>query len=392
MNRFLRAMKHRLLVLILFWVTNFHIGLAQEAEGLSFTHGPYLQNVSETAATIIFTTDRLVAPGIMIRTGNGPFELVQNSHEGLIDVGDNVHKVRLENLKPGQEYEYKLFAAEIKEYLPYKCTFGDTLLSETYRFQTFNVDMNQVNFTVFCDIHDRAYKLAKYLNANDIEKQDCYFLNGDILGHIEEERQLYSSFLDTCVSHFASQKPFFYVRGNHETRGKFARQLKNYLEFSDDKFYYAQTIGPVRFVVLDGGEDKPDDSKEYSGLVDFDAYRLEELEWLEKEVASEEFKNADFKIVIIHMPIIQNKKNWYGMAFLAEHFGPVLQDAGIDLMISGHTHKNAWIESGKSGFDYPVMISSNNHFIEAEANEKEVSLILKNIDGEVEKKYQVQKN
>lgn len=382
-------MKKRQLVILLFWMTNFHIGLAQETESVSFTHGPYLQNVSETAATIIFNTDRLVAPGIMIRSGNGPFELVQNSHEGLMDVGDNVHKVRMENLKPGQEYEYKLFASEIKEYRPYKCTFGDTLLSDTYRFQTFKSDMDHVNFTVFCDIHDRAYKLAKYLNSNDIEKQDCYFLNGDILGHIEEERQLYSSFIDTCVSRFASQKPFFYARGNHETRGQFARQLKKYLDFSDDEFYYAQTIGPARFVVLDGGEDKPDDSKEYSGLVDFDPYRLKELEWLKKEVASEEFKNAGFKIVIIHMPIIKNKKNWYGMAFLAEHFGPVLQDAGIDLMISGHTHKNVWIEAGKSGFEYPVMISSNNHFIEAEVNGKEIRLKLKGLDGSVENEYKI---
>ena len=114
--------------------------LGQGTNDLQFTHGPYLQNVSETAATIIFTTDRLVAPGIMIRSGNGPFALVQNSHEGLKDVGDNVHKVRLGNLNPGQEYEYKLFASDIKEYRPYKCTFGHTLLSDTYRFQTFKAD------------------------------------------------------------------------------------------------------------------------------------------------------------------------------------------------------------------------------------------------------------
>ena len=79
------------------------------------------------------------------------------------------------------------------------------------------------------------------------------------------------------------------------------------------------------------------------------------------------------------------------MAFLAEHFGPVLQNAGIDLMISGHTHRNAWISARKSGFDYQVMISSNNHFIEAEVNEKGIALTLKDIDGKVENKYQVDK-
>ena len=140
-----------------------------------------------------------------------------------------------------------------------------------------------------------------------------------------------------------------------------------------------------------GGEDKPDSTKEYSGLVDFDKYRQEELEWLKKEVASAEFKNADFKIVVIHMPIIQNKKNWYGMEFLAKHFGPVLKEASIDLMISGHTHRNAWIEDNKSGFDYPVLISSNNHFIEAEVTDKGIALTLKDIDGQIENLYQVDK-
>jgi UDP-2,3-diacylglucosamine pyrophosphatase LpxH len=310
---------------------------AQEGKSLTITHGPYLQNVSETGATIIFNTNKLVVPGIMIKQEGGDFNLIHNSHDGLINVGENIHKVRLDNLSPGQKYEYRLFACEIMDYRPYKSTYGDTLISKSYTFQTFDSDADQLNFTVFCDIHDRADKLGNYLNSNDIEKQDCYFLNGDIMGHIEEEEQLYSSFLDTCVNRFASEKPFFYARGNHETRGKFARQLIDYLDFSADKFYYAQTLGPVRFVVLDGGEDKPDDSKEYSGLVDFDRYRLEELDWLKNEVASDDFKEAFFRIVIVHMPIIKNNKNWYGMEFLAEHFGPVLNEANIDLMISGHT-------------------------------------------------------
>ncbi len=62
----------------------------------------------------------------------------------------------------------------------------------------------------------------------------------------------------------------------------------------------------------------------------------------------------------------------------------------IDLMISGHTHRNAWMESNKSGFDYPVMISSNNHFIEAEVDEVEISLSLKDIEGNVEKRYVIE--
>lgn len=378
------------LFLLLICLTMTNEIVASDRKNAIFTHGPYLQKVTQTGATIVFATDLLIVPGVMIKSTNGEFELIQNSHDGLIDVGSNIHKIRIDNLLPGNEYEYRLFACKIEDYQPYKSVYGDTVLSSSYKFRTFSTDQDKVNFTVFCDVHDKADKLGSYLYHNNIEQQDCYFLNGDIMGHIEEEAQLFSSFLDTCVSTFAREKPFFYVRGNHETRGKFARNLKKYLDFPNDKYYYAQTIGPVRFVVLDGGEDKPDTSKEYSGMADFDRYRFEELAWLKDEVCSEEFKNAPFRIVIIHMPIIESEKNWYGMAFLAKHFGPVLRDADIDLMISGHTHRNAWIESGKSGFDYPVMISSNNHFIEAEVDENEISLLLKNTEGKVEKRYVIE--
>lgn len=386
-TNFLNVLRARFIYIVLFLIVLFNQGNAQDSS--IFTHGPYLQNVTNHSATIIFTTDRMIVPGVMIKSGNKPYELVQNSHEGLIDVGDNIHKIYIENLGEGQEYEYKLFACEIKEYRPYKCTFGDTIISKSFKFKTFKKGTEELKFTVFCDVHDRANKLGKYLSNNDIDSQDCYFLNGDIMGHIEEEAQLYSSFLDTCVSRFASEKPFIYVRGNHETRGKFARQLKDYLNFPDDKYYFAQTIGIVRFIVLDGGEDKPDSSKEYSGLTDFDSFRNEELQWLKNEVASDAFKTANYKIVIIHMPIIKNKKNWYGMQVLAEQFGPVLKEAKIDLMISGHLHRNQWINADNSGFDYPVMISSNNHFIEASVNENEISLVLKDMEGNVEKQYEV---
>lgn len=381
-------MKLSLLVFVLVFVNTF---ISAQNEVLKFTHGPYLQHVTENEATILFATNKLVVPGVMIKTGNKDFQLIQNSTDGLVDVGNHLHKIRITNLLPGQEVHYKIYAKEVEVYRPYEVVFGKEFSSKTYSFKTFNPKQECVNFTVFCDLHDNAPKLAKYLDSNNVEAQDFYFLNGDVMGYLENERQLFASFIDTCVSRFASEKPFFYARGNHETRGRFARELKNYIELPENKFYYAQTISNTRFIVLDGGEDKPDTTAVYTGLADFDNYRLKELEWLKKEVASDDFKKARFKIVIVHMPIIQHKKNWYGMAQLAEHFGPVLQKAGIDLMISGHTHKNAWVKSRKSGFDYPVMISSNNNFIEAQINQQAISLQLKDLDGKVVDQHRIEK-
>ncbi len=41
---------------------------------------------------------------------------------------------------------------------------------------------------------------------------------------------------------------------------------------------------------MDTGEDKPDTHPVYNGLADFDQYRSEQAQWLQKEVQSDEFE------------------------------------------------------------------------------------------------------
>ncbi|WP_372934051.1 metallophosphoesterase [Mariniphaga sediminis] len=356
---------------------------AEENKSVTINHGPYLQNVSQNTISVVFSTDALVVPGVMLYGKGEKPVVIKNSHDGLIDVGEGIHKVEISGLKPGTSYSYKAFGIKVVDYQPYKCVFGDTVYSALGTFKTVEPDKEGIKFTVFNDVHDKAWKIGKYLDHNAIDKQDFYILNGDILGHIDEEAQMYSSFIDTCVSRFAQNIPFFYVRGNHETRGAYARELKKFLVLDNDSYYYAFSRGPARFVVLDGGEDKPDDNIEYSGLADFDAFREKQLEWLKREIAGREFLDAEVKIVVIHMPIIENKENWYGMAQLAEHYGPVLRDAGIDLMISGHTHTNEWIDSEKSGFGYPVIICSHEDFLEVELDATMIKCEVKGMDGKV---------
>jgi predicted phosphodiesterase len=232
--------------------------------------------------------------------------------------------------------------------------------------------------------------LSRFLDHNDIEKQDFYVFNGDIINYISDPEFPYKAFIDTIVNRFAAEKQFFFVRGNHETRGTYAKDFKQFFDFPDDKYYYSRDIGPAHIIFLDAGEDKPDNSEAYFGMADFDRYRLEQLEWLKKDIQSDGFRNASFRIVIIHMPVIEKKNNWYGMAFLAEHYGPVLQKAGIDLMISGHTHENALITENKSGFGYPVWIASNHNFTEVTVDRSRIELKLKDIKGKVNETFTVE--
>ncbi len=60
---------------------------------------------------------------------------------------------------------------------------------------------------------------------------DFVFFNGDMFDYQEDEQQIIDHLLippATQPSH--PRKPFIFTRGNHETRGKFRRELGNYFD------------------------------------------------------------------------------------------------------------------------------------------------------------------
>jgi hypothetical protein len=81
------------------------------------------------------------------------------------------------------------------------------------------------------------------------------------------------------------------------------------------------------------------------------------------------------------MPVIAGSDQGYGMEFLSRHFGPALREAGIDLMISGHTHRFASLSGEESGFGYPVIISSNNSFTEVTVSGQVIKVVVKDTKG-----------
>lgn len=56
------------------------------------------------------------------------------------------------------------------------------------------------------------------------------------------------------------------------------------------------------FVVLDCGEDKPDDFPVYAGLNDFDSYRSEQARWFAELIRSKEYRTARWHVVMNHFP------------------------------------------------------------------------------------------
>jgi len=239
------------------------LGQSINNENLKIIHGPYIQNLTPEGVTIIWHTNMPAVPSVIISGDGAGTGIVQNSTDGIIDGGGTIHKVRLSSLDPGKEYTYTPVSVQVMKYQAYRIYYGDTLRGDNFKFRTPSAGAKNVSFTVFNDIHERAGLLSEFLSQDRNINSDLYFFNGDMIDYLQDDSQLFNGFIDTTVSYFATSVPFYYVRGNHETRGMLARDLKQYFDFPSGKFYYAFTRGPVRFIVLDCGEDKPDNNRYY---------------------------------------------------------------------------------------------------------------------------------
>lgn len=125
-----------------------------------------------------------------------------------------------------------------------------------------------------------------------------------------------------------------YVRGNHETRGASARALLRHVSIPEGRFYYSRDHGPAHFIVLDTGEDKPDETNVYARLKAFRAYREGDYAWLGDHVrTSAALKQEPFRILLMHAP------NWGWTDNQSSMWTELANQSRVDLSISGHTHR-----------------------------------------------------
>jgi hypothetical protein len=65
---------------------------------------------------------------------------------------------------------------------------------------------------------------------------------------------------------------------------------------------------------------------------------------------------------------------WYAQRRLYEDFLPVLNDAGITLMLSGHLHKYVVSEKGEGNNTFPIVVNSNNERMDVTIEGKKITL------------------
>ncbi|MPN26907.1 hypothetical protein SDC9_174333 [bioreactor metagenome] len=236
---------------------------------------------------------------------------------------------------------------------------------------------------VLNDIHGNNELMDSLLIGARWDKTDLVFFNGDMTTDLRSEKKLFDDFLEKAVTLFAKETPFYYARGNHETRGNFATTFPRYFPTPTGQLYYMFRQGPVCFIVLDCGEDKPDNDIEYSGIVAFDNYRTEQAQWLEKVIQGDEFQQSPFKVVITHIPPFGN---WHGEKEILDKFVPILNKANIDLMMCGHLHNHIYRERSDA-INFPILVNHNREMINVQANKQQMDIQISNSGGKQVKAF-----
>jgi hypothetical protein len=171
-----------------------------------------------------------------------------------------------------------------------------------------------------------------------------------------------------------------FVRGNHELRGRLARTLPDYLPTFDDRAYYSFDHGGTHFIVLDSGEDKEDTHPYYNGLVDFERYRKEQAKWLRMDLGSEACRHARFRIVFSHIP--PRGADGYGGEEVRRNFEPAANKAGVDLWLSGHTHRFMRIDPIPGQNTYPLFIGAPDTVARVDVSRDALKVTVAKLDGE----------
>ncbi len=356
----------------------------QAENSFGILYGPYLQMVNEHEATIMWVTNEDALSWVEIAPDDGSHfygeerQQYYQSEFGRRAVG-RLHQITVKGLQPGTRYRYRIFSKEVMELTPYYVQYGKVASSAVYRaqpysFTTLDRNKQEISFRVVNDIHGNSELLALLAGNTKTAGMDFIFFNGDMVSTMDSEEQLFTGFMNQAVADFATDIPLFLSRGNHEARGNFSPQFMTYFPTSTRAPYYMFTTGPACFLVLDAGEDKPDNDIEYWGLADFDAYREEQAAFIKEAIEKDEYRNAAFRIVIIHVPPLAGPTPWHGSRHLQEQFVPLLNQANVDVMLCAHTHRHMYYPAGADICNFPILINANRDVMDVKVSKTQLDI------------------
>jgi acid phosphatase type 7 len=366
-------------------------------DGPVFAGSPVVSGPAADSIAILQPVQRMATGHLEYAVEDGPWQRVDGGHAGLLPMSEHVLKFCLPPLPPGKLVRYRVAArsagwVKVRHFYHGEFKAGPPQISPERSFRTLNPAAETTTFAVWNDTHENTETLNALHALTTPLNPDFMLWNGDQSNDVHFQRDMSGQFLNPAGLAIADRWPLAYVRGNHDVRGPAALSLPDFTGTPDNRYYYGFRSGPLAAIVLDTGEDKPDDSPFLSGLGAFQKMQRRQADWLRSVVMEPWFREAAHKVLFCHIPL------WYknpdvpshtfgGTKYCRDLWVPTLVEAGVKLVISGHTHNAVWMPAN-DGQPIAQLIGGapqprSATFIQGSATKTELKLRMTKLDGTV---------
>ena len=363
----------------------FLVGLMACLEGWggNIKYGPWVTESRADRVTICWMSEKPGMAYVELSDGRQVWETFAGRR-----IFKKMHTVKIEGLKPGAEICYRVCGTELTDDSNARNPrFGDTYEGQWQHVRSFDPYAEKCRFSIFNDIHMQVGKYSALAAQVDSAATDFIFLNGDIVS-------AGNYVIDTLIRYeleplgtLTAGLPVLFARGNHEGRGNNPQIVSDIFPNSDPApFYYTFRHGPVAFIVFDAGETSHNRSILYSGTPVYEEYMTEQIRWAREAMQDPLFSDAPVKICLAHVPMIDHpdKNDYLLQRWVNVHFVPMLDDAGVDLMIGADLHEFMYCEPETMGNPFPIMVNDDARRLDCSYESGQLTLTMFNADGEIE--------
>ncbi len=355
--------------------------LPARAQGIKA--GPWISGVRENTLTVLWTSGQPGLAWVELEDGTVKYETFAGRR-----IFRRLHSIRLDGFQPGQVVRYRVCGQVLTDDSnARKPVFGESYAGEWHRVRTFDSASASCRFSVFNDIHMRTGEYRRLAAQVDSAGTDFIFLNGDIVSAGNYVADTLVRYSIEPLGTLANGLPLMFARGNHEGRGNNLQLVADvYPEPSEAPFYYTFREGPVAFVVFDAGETGQSRSILFSGGPVYEDYLREQIAWARKVLFEAEFRDAPVKMCLLHVPMIDHpdQADYLLQRWLNREMVPMLNEAGIDLMIGADLHEFMFCEPGTMGNDFPIVVNDDARRMDVSYSGGDVSLRMYTPSGRLE--------
>lgn len=322
----------------------------------TLTRGPYLQMGNQTAITLHWRTSAAQNSRVEVGTVFGTYPLVTTDATSTTE-----HIVRVTGLTADTKYYYRI---------------GNSTNMATADVNNFFTTLPPANTTrkiriaAFgdCGKNDATYQsqtLSQYqsfLTANSIDAPDAWLLLGDNAYNAGLDAEYTSNFFGTYGSSILKNHKVYPSPGNHDYANDATRQDDHVIPYlsifdlpaaaecgglaSGKEEYYSYDIGNIHFIALDAYGEEANKRLYTAGST--------QAAWVVNDLAANTKK---WTVVYFHHPPYtmgsHNSDSEAELIGMRSNFISILENAGVDLVINGHSHdyERSYLMKGHYGLE-----------------------------------------